>query len=224
MKLRPLSLVFTLHLSTCSLANVPLTIKHLDAKALADDISVMIPKRQDMIIDGITTGDSTAYYLSSLLSDGSWPDVDYTTGCDARRSNWPAQEHWNRSVCLPYAPLIDLTLQQDMYATPRVPFLISFDTFIVTLSGAWYGGIADGSYEKSAVVLASISKAMDWWNSRDFANPNCLDYGGSSQCPCGTAGLWNTNWFVQFTRFSYRPEGLLSGIGSFTCFCSSCIS
>jgi len=29
-------------------------------------------------------------------SSGKWPDVDYTTGCDARRANWPAQIHWTR--------------------------------------------------------------------------------------------------------------------------------
>jgi hypothetical protein len=36
--------------------------------------------------------------LSTLGSDGKWPDneVDYTTGCAARRANWPAQAHWQR--------------------------------------------------------------------------------------------------------------------------------
>lgn len=36
--------------------------------------------------------------LSTLGSDGKWPDneVDYTTGCAARRANWPAQVHWQR--------------------------------------------------------------------------------------------------------------------------------
>jgi hypothetical protein len=43
---------------------------------------------------------STTFRLSSLGSDGKWPDseVDYTTGCAARRANWPAQDHWLR-IC-----------------------------------------------------------------------------------------------------------------------------
>jgi len=38
------------------------------------------------------------FRMSTLGSDGKWPDneVDYATGCSARRANWPAQEHWNR--------------------------------------------------------------------------------------------------------------------------------
>jgi hypothetical protein len=38
--------------------------------------------------------------LSTLGPDGKWPDneVDYTTGCAARRANWPAQAHWQR-IC-----------------------------------------------------------------------------------------------------------------------------
>jgi hypothetical protein len=38
------------------------------------------------------------YRLSTLGSDGKWPgnEVDYTTGCAARRANWPAQVHWQR--------------------------------------------------------------------------------------------------------------------------------
>lgn len=36
--------------------------------------------------------------VSSLDANGKWPDseVDYTTGCLARRANWPAQVHWIR--------------------------------------------------------------------------------------------------------------------------------
>ena len=35
--------------------------------------------------------------LSTLDETGKWPDVDYATGCAARRANWPAQLHW---ICL----------------------------------------------------------------------------------------------------------------------------
>lgn len=30
------------------------------------------------------------------LENGTWTDVDYTTGCTARRANWPAQQHFQR--------------------------------------------------------------------------------------------------------------------------------
>lgn len=36
--------------------------------------------------------------ISTLDANGKWPDseIDYTTGFDARRANWPAQTHWLR--------------------------------------------------------------------------------------------------------------------------------
>ncbi|KAJ7169923.1 polysaccharide lyase family 8 protein [Mycena filopes] len=70
-------------------------------------------------------------------------------------------------------------------------------TRIATLAGAWHGGLpgADPSYVKSASLRASIALAMDWWFANDFTNPDCLDFGGDAQCPCGTPGMWNTNWF-----------------------------
>jgi hypothetical protein len=36
--------------------------------------------------------------LQTLGPDGSWPasEIDYTTGCPARRANWPASNHWAR--------------------------------------------------------------------------------------------------------------------------------
>lgn len=45
-----------------------------------------------------TSNANKPYRLSALGSDGKWPDseVDYTTGCAARRANWPAQDHWLR--------------------------------------------------------------------------------------------------------------------------------
>jgi len=37
--------------------------------------------------------------MDSLGPDGQWPssEIDYTTGCAARRANWPAEEHWQRA-------------------------------------------------------------------------------------------------------------------------------
>ena len=45
-------------------------------------------------------------------------------------------------------------------------------------------------------VRSAISLAMGFWFSNDFTNPACLDSGGDDACPCGTPGLWNTNWFA----------------------------
>ncbi|KAH6917349.1 chondroitin AC lyase [Coprinopsis sp. MPI-PUGE-AT-0042] len=38
------------------------------------------------------------YRLATLDSSGKWPDseIDYATGCPARRANWPASVHWER--------------------------------------------------------------------------------------------------------------------------------
>ncbi|EIN13720.1 polysaccharide lyase family 8 protein [Punctularia strigosozonata HHB-11173 SS5] len=104
-------------------------------------------------------------WLSSLGPDGKWPDseVDYTTGCDAQRANWPAYFHWNR---------------------------------ILTIAAAWHGGLeGEDQYVKDPAVQSAISNAMDWWFERDFTNIACLDNGGTASCPCGTPGLWNTNWY-----------------------------
>lgn len=37
---------------------------------------------------------------SASFNSGQWKDVDYTTGCAARRANWPATVHWLRTATL----------------------------------------------------------------------------------------------------------------------------
>ncbi|KAH9935095.1 polysaccharide lyase family 8 protein [Epithele typhae] len=104
-------------------------------------------------------------WLDTLDDSGKWPDseVDYTTGCDGRRANWPAEEHWVR---------------------------------IQTLAAAWRGGVPGADvYVNSTTILAVASRAMDFWFTDDMPNLDCLYAGGSGNCPCGTPGFWNTNWF-----------------------------
>ncbi|QRV91640.1 polysaccharide lyase family 8 protein [Ceratobasidium sp. AG-Ba] len=110
-------------------------------------------------------------FIDTLRSDGSWSTVDYRTGCDAQRANWPAAVgHWNK---------------------------------ITALAAAYHGGSGMGGseqYVKSSALRTSIRNAMEYWFARDFStigNAECLDNGGKSngQCPCGTPGLWNTNWY-----------------------------
>lgn len=81
------------------------------------------------------------------------------------------------------------------------------------MTAAWHGGVPGGDqYVQSASLLSSISNAVNWWFQNDFTNPACLDSGGTSSCPCGTAGLWNTNWFsnVRYPKF-YRATYLTPG-------------
>ncbi|KAI0757019.1 polysaccharide lyase family 8 protein [Daedaleopsis nitida] len=67
---------------------------------------------------------------------------------------------------------------------------------ILTFSSAWHGGFKNaGQWVQSPQVRAAVSSAMGFWFSNDFTNPACLDSGGEDACPCGTSGLWNTNWF-----------------------------
>ncbi|KAH9898428.1 galactose mutarotase-like protein [Cubamyces lactineus] len=73
----------------------------LDPGTLAD-IATVRERRLTLILSGITSTSSISQWLSTLGPDGKWPDseIDYTTGCDARRANWPAEDHWNRIVSM----------------------------------------------------------------------------------------------------------------------------
>ena len=59
------------------------------------------------------------------------------------------------------------------------------------MTGAWHGGRPGADqYVKNAEIRSTISRAMQYWFDRDFTNADCLDAGGTTSCPCGTAGLW----------------------------------
>ncbi|KAI8882026.1 polysaccharide lyase family 8 protein, partial [Backusella circina FSU 941] len=63
---------------------------------------------------------------------------------------------------------------------------------LVTMASQYYT-------DPSSNLLPNISKGLDYWFNRDYTQDACLDQGGltNSTCPCGTPGLWNTNWFAQ---------------------------
>ena len=69
------------------------------------------------------------------------------------------------------------------------------------MAAAYHGGVEGAEqYAKNPELLAAISRAMDYWFDNEFStigNGACMDGGGKAddQCPCGTPGLWNTNWF-----------------------------
>ncbi|KAI0825161.1 polysaccharide lyase family 8 protein [Trametes gibbosa] len=127
------------------------------------DIQTVTARRLATIVGGATGAASIPTLLSTLQSNGQWPDVDYTAGCDAPTANWKAQTHWQH---------------------------------LLTLSSAWHGGFKNADqFVQSSDVRSAISSAMGFWFANDFTDPSCLDSGGDSACPCGTPGLWNTNWF-----------------------------
>ncbi|KAI0365219.1 polysaccharide lyase family 8 protein [Pilatotrama ljubarskyi] len=131
--------------------------------ATTQDIQTVTERRLATIVGATTGATSVSTWLSTLQSNGQWPDVDYTAGCDAPTANWKAQAHWQR---------------------------------IQTLAAAWHGGLKNADqFVQSSQVRSAISTAMGFWFSNDFTNPSCLDSGGDTACPCGTPGLWNTNWF-----------------------------
>ncbi|RDB19288.1 Chondroitinase-AC [Hypsizygus marmoreus] len=69
-----------------------------------DSLGVIRERRVNSIIRGLNNGETKVIsrWLETLDSNGKWPDseVDYTTGCEARRANWPAQDHWRRIVLM----------------------------------------------------------------------------------------------------------------------------
>ncbi|OAX43647.1 polysaccharide lyase family 8 protein [Rhizopogon vinicolor AM-OR11-026] len=67
---------------------------------------------------------------------------------------------------------------------------------ISTMAAAWHGGLQGyDQYVNSSSLLTAIGSAMDYWFSNDFTDIGCLVNGGTSDCPCGTPGFWNQNWY-----------------------------
>ncbi|CCO29184.1 hypothetical protein BN14_03188 [Rhizoctonia solani AG-1 IB] len=105
--------------------------------------------------------------MSNILDNGTWSDVNYATGCNAQRANWPANVHWTK---------------------------------ILAMAQAYSGASGAEEYAKSTELRGVILRAMEYWFANDFStigNGACMDGGGllDDLCPCGTPGLWNTNWY-----------------------------
>ncbi|KAL0579368.1 hypothetical protein V5O48_002644 [Marasmius crinis-equi] len=74
---------------------------------------------------------------------------------------------------------------------------------LVTLAGAWHGGLPNTTrFTRNQTFAGMISGAMNWWFDRDFTNVACLTDGGTPSCPCAPADItmWNTNWFANVIR------------------------
>ncbi|KAH9082166.1 polysaccharide lyase family 8 protein, partial [Lactarius deliciosus] len=129
------------------------------------DMDTVLQRRIDFIVASATQASQIASWLQTLGSDGSWPPSEINY-----TTGCPAQRaNWPASIHW---------------------------TRILTLSAAWHGGLnGTEEYVGSPALASAISSAMNFWFSRDFTVPGCLDQGGTSICPCDTPGFWNTNWF-----------------------------
>lgn len=73
-----------------------------NTSSLQNDLQTLYSRKVDFIIqDNIVNLGQVPQWMSNFSAvNGTWSDVDYTSGCPARRANWPAQQHFNRIVTL----------------------------------------------------------------------------------------------------------------------------
>ncbi|KAG9035128.1 hypothetical protein FRB95_011995 [Tulasnella sp. JGI-2019a] len=112
-------------------------------------------------------------WINGFNRNGTYSGVDYTTGCPARTANWPAEVHWIDTVSLA-AAYVD-AYPHNASLTDEAP----------------------NDSIGNTTVKNVTDTAMNYWFANDFTELDCLDKGGvvGSNCPCGTLGLWDKNWF-----------------------------
>ncbi|KAF8726171.1 Polysaccharide lyase family 8, N terminal alpha-helical domain, partial [Rhizoctonia solani] len=113
-------------------------------------------------------------HISSLQPNGTWADVNYASGCTARRASWPAGDHWTR---------------------------------IVEMATAYSGKIPE--YKGDPSLRSAIRLAMEFWFANEMStigDGTCMDreFFPTSNCPCGTPGLWGPNWFSNVLQVPTR--------------------
>ncbi|KAI8378966.1 galactose mutarotase-like domain-containing protein [Blakeslea trispora] len=126
-----------------------------------EELETLYNRRLEIILTEAGTSEKNVdTWKNSIDSSGMWPDIDMTSGCEARRANWPAAGHLSRARSLAVAFMKD-----------------SSDT----------------------AALDAAMLALDYWFDNDYETSDCTLNGGDSKgnCPCGTPGLWNKNWFPQ---------------------------
>ncbi|TFK30475.1 chondroitin AC lyase [Coprinopsis marcescibilis] len=74
----------------------------LSPRQALSDLTTIHQRRLSSIIGEVGSPGNISRWISSLDVAGKWPDseIDYTTGCAARRANWPAQVHWQRILIM----------------------------------------------------------------------------------------------------------------------------
>ncbi|KAI9456630.1 polysaccharide lyase family 8 protein [Russula earlei] len=128
-------------------------------------MDAVLQQRLGFITASATQVSRIALWLKTLKADGSWPASDINY-----TTGCPAQRaNWPASTHW---------------------------VRILTMSAAWHGGLKGAEqYVGNTTLASAISSAMNFWFLRDFTVSACLDQGGTSSCPCGTPGFWNSNWF-----------------------------
>lgn len=82
-----------------STSTSPLSPTPAIVPTITQDINTIHQRRLVTITEGITTNPKMiSSWIKDLGVNGQWPstEVNYTSGCNAQRSNWPAQTHWQR--------------------------------------------------------------------------------------------------------------------------------
>ncbi|KXN89990.1 Chondroitinase-AC [Leucoagaricus sp. SymC.cos] len=88
-------------MSSALISSTALPTQTVDPVTLGE-IGLMQTRRLSNIVGPLTGASNIEAWMASLDGNGKWPDneVDYTTGCPARRANWPAQDHWQRILVM----------------------------------------------------------------------------------------------------------------------------
>ncbi|EKM83850.1 hypothetical protein AGABI1DRAFT_31645 [Agaricus bisporus var. burnettii JB137-S8] len=156
-------------LNSSATATSTATVTAPSDPAIQEEIEMLRTQVIDIIIGPL--GQASAipawFVLTSLGPDGKWPDseVDYTTGCPARRANWPAQTHWQRILVMAAA-----------------------------WHGGLQGGenfVGDENLRKKTLLAIDYWFGRDLTNLECMINggtPSC-------PCDDPDNTLWNTNWF-----------------------------
>ncbi|CAE6505916.1 unnamed protein product [Rhizoctonia solani] len=143
--------------------------------ARADDIDTVYNRQVDYIIRTTSTSEQQiADYIANLQPNGSWSEIDYSAGCTARRSSWPAGGHWTRILNMAAAYKGKVPEYKD-----KPELLSALQLAMEFWFANDYSTIGDGS-------------CMD----QEFL-PN-------NNCPCGTPGLWGPNWFSNVIQVPTR--------------------
>ncbi|KDR85027.1 hypothetical protein GALMADRAFT_52424 [Galerina marginata CBS 339.88] len=131
------------------------------------EILTLQSRRLSSIIGATSSPNQIPAWLSTLGSNGKWPDseVDYTTGCPARRANWPAQTHWQRLLVMAGAWHGGLSGGDQFVKDPTLKAAIS------SAMDYWFGR----DFTNPACLDSGGTPACPCTNSDN--------------------SLWNTNWF-----------------------------
>ncbi|TEB06349.1 polysaccharide lyase family 8 protein [Coprinellus micaceus] len=133
----------------------------------AGQMATVYDRRVASILDDLPSSKDISTLLNSLNEDGQWPqsEVDLTTGCEARRANWPAQQHWRRIVVMAAAWHGGLDNSQQWYQSGE---LLNATRKAM---GYWFGRDF-----KNDACLDNGGKA-------------------ACPCDNPDNSLWNTNWY-----------------------------